>query len=308
VDIHSTLRKVAGILAEARKLVSEAEVQSDAGAVAENEDTSSNTKKDCSDIQKKHIDSAHRASTDLRLALPEAWAQLALAEAQTATLNKACNATHIEWSLVAALCSDQVQRYGNNVKGHVEALVKAAPDAANVKEWAGKRVSHNFLKAHVEFKRLYFTALARYCSGVTLLERAISETDENLNSKALAELGTALAIHKDAQSQAANFVTTAKPITFIHDPAQPLQDSLDLLKRAYNRANQLDTSIFHRGPCPELQPFPQPKSLITATPFPDPGISNLWTPEVWNAFDPQKVPEDGVFRIASASRDCCAIS
>ena len=338
IDIHSTLRRTAGILAEARRLATEAEAvvfvdnaTLDAAVVdnvtlvddAEKTDDAQEAKivstpEKIKDDKKKKDDKektkspgqttlAHRSSTDLRLALPEAWAALALAEAQTATLSRACTQAHIEWSLIGGLCADQVDRYGRGVDGHVEALHKAAPDAANIKEWAGKRVSHAFLKAHVDLKTLYFSALARYCIGAPLLEKAIAETDENTNSQALAELGEALKLMKDAQSAATRFVTTSRPLTYVQDPALPLQEAAALLKTAFDRAHQLDASIFHRGPS-QLGPFPDPKSLISAVPAPDPGRSHLWTLAAWNAIDQSKLPDDPTFGVASDSRDCCILS
>ena len=330
VDIHSTLRRTAGLLAEVRRLSTEAEnyefetnqeEDDDEETVVDEKENkpsspeekkkkkkkkgwfSSSSNKTASPEKKEY----YRASTDLRLALPEAWAALALAQAQTCTLAKACSQTHIEWSLIASLCVDQVDRYGRGVDGHVEALIAAAPDAANIKEWAGKRVSHSFLKSHVETKTLYFSAIARYAMGAPLLELAVSDTDERACAKALAELGASVKQMKEAQAAATRFVATSKPITFVQDPTLPLQDSFDLIKRAYDRALQLDANIFHRGPA-TLSPFPERKSLITALPLPDPGIATEWTQAAWDAFDPDKLPEKPSFGVASASRECCLIS
>jgi len=371
VDVHATLRKTAGLLAEARKLATDAETwhphdeEDDADAEDDDEETvvaeiaedpeksgddvvrveaqvvpkpppePKPPKKGDSDDEKKKdtteekttkkgswfgssfsskkkkkkekIEGGFRSSTDLRLALPEAWAHLALAEAQTATLSRACAQPHIEWSLIASLCADQVDRYGRGVDGHVEALIQAAPDAANLKEWAGKRVSHAFLKSHVETKTLYFSAISRYCVGAPLLELAVRDTNDTMCSQALAELGAALAFMKEAQAASSKFLATSRPITYVQDPTQTLQDSHDLIKRAYDRALQLDSSIFHRGPS-ELGPFPERKSLITAVPCPDPGKSPLWTRQAWDAFDQAKLPENPPFGVASDSRDCCLIS
>lgn len=267
----------------------------------------SKSKKSEEKKKKDTMDSEHTASTDLRLALPEAWAQLALAEAQHATLRKACNQGHIEWTLIASLCLDEHERYNVNVSGHVEALTKAAESASNVKEWAGKRICAAFLRSHVEMKALYFEALVRYCQGAPSLERAIADTDEDACSHAVAHLAAAAQKHKEAQQACDRFVSTAKPITYVDSPVVPLADSFAVIRTALDRANQLNNSIFHKPPQAQLDAFPEKKSLIAAIPYEDPGVSHLWTVKAWDAFDPDLLP-DPQYGVASDARECCSIS
>lgn len=340
LELHSSLRRVAGMLARARALVDEADAvameSAEEETVHEDEEkserveegegsekppekekkkssswfSSSKKKKKAEDdtIKSQAMDSKNRASADLRLALPEAWAQLALAEAQHATLRKACLQTHIDWSLVAALCVDEQDRYATAVEGHVQALTKAAPEASNVREWAGKRVALRFLQSHVNMKALYFEALVFYCQGAAMLERAVAETDENECCKAVTHLTQAARKHKEAQAAAEKFVATAKPITYVDSPIVALAESFDLVRKALDRANQLNNSIFHKPPAETTDPWPERKSLIAAIPYDDPGVSPLWTVAAWDAFDPDKLPDPPAFGFASDSRDCCTIS
>ncbi|KAJ8604342.1 hypothetical protein CTAYLR_002519 [Chrysophaeum taylorii] len=322
IQLHTNLRRVAGMLARARTLVDDADraaaaldpPDEDDREVPEEVEEDKKKKKGSwwsskkkKDKKNNTMDAAARASTDLRLALPEAWAQLSLAEAQHATVRRACAQPHIEWSLIAALCVDQKERYGSNVDGHVKALTKAAPEAANVREWAGKRVALAFLQSHVAMKTLYFEALVLYCQGAAALELAVAETDENHCVTAIAHLALAAAKHKEAQAAAERFVTTARPITYVDSPVGPLAESYDLIRRALDRANQLNNAIFHRPPSAQVDPLPEPKTLISAMPYEDPGYSPLWTAKAWDAFDPEKLP-DAEFGIASDSRECCTIS
>lgn len=327
IELHTNLRRVAGMLARTRSLVEEAEKAAALFAVVDDDDDNDDEKKLAEEKKKRgwfsspnkkkqqeqekrgdRIEDTVLASADLRLALPESWAQLGLAEAQHATIRRACSQSHIDWSLIASLCADQRERYATNIAGHVMALTKAAPEASNVREWAGKRIALTFLKSHVDMKALYFEALYLYCQGASALERAVADTDENACTSAIAHLSAAAKKHKEAQAAAERFVSTAKPITYVDSPVLALAESFDLIRRALDRANQLNNSIFHKPPTTQLEPSPEKKSLISAVPYEVQEPSPLWTQQAWDAFDPDKLPDAPDFGFASASRDCCVIS
>jgi len=254
--------------------------------------------------KKDEEEAKEKASLDLRLALAEAWAALALAEAQHATIRKACAASHIEWSLIAALCVDQRDRYSKSIAGHIDSLTKDQ-ETKSVKEWAGKRVCVAFLKTHVAFKSAYFEGVARYCTGCANLEKAVRDTDEDACGVALADLTEAARLHREAMSSASSFVAAAKPVCYVDSPLVAIDESAALVRRALDRAQQLNNGIFHK-PVPELGPLPAPKSLVTAIPYEEPAPSHLWTKAAWDAIDPDKI--DAKFGPASDARECCTIS
>jgi len=78
------------------------------------------------------------------------------------------------------------------------------------------------------------------------------------------------------------------------------------VRRALDRANQLNGGIFHAA-VPAPGPLPAPKSLVTAIPFETPPISPLWTAAAYAAFDADEIPAP-TFGVASAARDCCVLS
>mmetsp|Transcript_20991 Transcript_20991/g.62626 ORF Transcript_20991/g.62626 Transcript_20991/m.62626 type:complete len:437 (+) Transcript_20991:334-1644(+) len=255
---------------------------------------------------KKDAEPEEKISQDLRLQLAEAWAALALAEAQHATIRKAAASPHIEWSLLASLCVDERDRYAATIAKHVANLTADGAKATSIKEWAGKRVCVAFLRAHVDYKAKYFEALARYALGAAALETAVAETDEVACGVALGHLTEAARRHREAQAAAQTFVTAAKPVCYVDSPVVPLGESMSLIQTALDRANQLNNGIFHR-PVPPAEPLPAPKSLVTALPYEEPPPSPLWTRDAWAAFDPDLIPPP-THGPASGARDCCAIA
>ena len=102
------------------------------------------------------------------------------------------------------------------------------------------------------------------------------------------------------------FVGHSKAVCYVDSPSLALADSAAAIRRALDRATQLNNGIFHRLPAAP-GPLPEAKSLVTALPFEEPPPSPLWTDRAWAAFDPDKVPAP-TFAFASAGRDCCTIS
>ena len=85
----------------------------------------------------------------------------------------------------------------------------------------------------------------------------------------MADLTEAARLHREAMSSASSFVAAAKPVCYVDSPLVAIDESAALVRRALDRAQQLNNGIFHK-PVPELGPLPAPKSLVTAIPCPRP--------------------------------------
>ncbi|KAK7239249.1 3'-tRNA processing endoribonuclease [Aureococcus anophagefferens] len=186
------LEEASVLLAAAQALLSRAARESinDANAVAV-----------YASLARAGADGGERASQDLRLGLAEAWAALALAEAQHATIRRAAAAPHIEWSLVAALCADERQRYADAIAGRVA--------------------------SHVDYKGAYFEALARYCAGAGGPRKAASRHGRGqLRRAARRELAEAARAMAAASASAKDYVANAKAVCYLnngifHKPVPP---------------------------------------------------------------------------------------
>ncbi|KAH8086028.1 3'-tRNA processing endoribonuclease [Aureococcus anophagefferens] len=204
-----------------------------------------------------------RASQDLRLGLAEAWAALALAEAQHATIRRAA-AAPIEWSLVAALCADERQRYADAIARR-------------------RRVPHRGGVGATSTTRAPTSRRSRATAPAAALEKAVADTDEASCGVACAELAEAARAMAAASASAKDYVANAKAVCYVDSPVVALGDAAATIRRALDRANQLNNGIFHK-PVPPPGPLPPAKSLVTAIPFDDPPPSPLWTDRAWAAF------------------------
>ena len=138
------------------------------------------------------------------------------------------------------------------------------------------------------------------------MEKAVADTDEASCGVACAELAEAARAMAAAAASAKDYVANAKAVCYVDSPVVALGDAAATIRRALDRANQLNNGIFHK-PVPPPGPLPPAKSLVTAIPFDDPPPSPLWTDRAWAAFDAAELPAP-TFGPASEGRDCCVIS
>mmetsp|Transcript_10956 Transcript_10956/g.33349 ORF Transcript_10956/g.33349 Transcript_10956/m.33349 type:complete len:500 (-) Transcript_10956:1307-2806(-) len=241
---------------------------------------------------------------DLSSTLPEAWYELALAQAQHCTLFRACSQPHIGLDLIGKLCADTSRRYSQPIKRHAERLTSS--ETKSTAQWAGKMVVQRMLTAHCEFKTLYFRALARYCQAAKRLEDPNIEDDGCV--VALKSLNQGLAEFEEGERKAKAFQDIAKSIVYVD---RTLPTSLDsckaILRKQQEYADQLNNTVFYKPQPPEAEELPTPVTMVGAIPFEMPEPHPLWTQERYDALDTSKRPSLRLGKVSS-NRTCCTIS